>query len=416
MKKKDKDEQIALFRYGLIAPVIYKGQIGQIEHFRQASKKKYDVPYLGIKTYKPGTLKSWLKKYREGGFEAMKPKTRSDKGTSRKINDALGSTIKEKVETFPSLSASAIFRILISEGEIMPGDINEGTLRKYINDNNLKVGQSPPKARKKYEKEHINELWISDCMHGPSMLDGTKKRKTYLISIIDDCSRVIVAARFFFQENSINLEIIVKEAISRFGLPKVLYCDNGSIFISTHLQLACARLGIALVHSKPYDSPSRGKIERYHRTIRQKFLPLIELTDIDSLDELNGSFSSWLDKDYHKCVHTGINAKPLDKWMDDLTHTHVRRISSQELDLACYMSITRKVKNDSTVSVNGCLYEVAPKFIGKKVEIRYPIDKPEDLHLFENNKPISQLKKLNPIENANPPSWGIKFNKGDEQS
>jgi hypothetical protein len=78
------------------------------------------------------------------------------------------------------------------------------------------------------------------------------------------------------------------------------------------------------------------------------------------------------------------------------------------------MTIERKVKNDSTVSINGSLYEAPPKFIGKKIEIRYPIDKPDQFHLYENNHPVGRLKKLNPIENANPPAWGIKFDKGDE--
>ncbi len=414
MNKKDKDEQIALFRYGIISSVFYKGEDSQIDYFKRISKKVHDVPYLGKKRYKVGTYKSWLRKYRKGGFKAIKPKTRSDKGASRKINEALGAVIKETIEELPSLSDSGIYRILSSKKEMMSIDIHEGTLRKYIRDNNLRVCKTQTTARKKFEKENANELWISDSMYGPYMMDGNKSRRTYLISIIDDCTRVITAAKFFFHENSINLEIILKEAISRFGLPKIFYCDNGSIFISTPLQLACARLGIALVHSKPYDSPSRGKIERYHRTIRQKFLPLIEHTKVDSIEVLNASFSSWLDKDYHKYFHTGIGAKPLDKWMDNIKHINIKRISKEELDLACYMAINRKVKNDSTVSINGSLYEVAPKFIGEKIEIRYPIDSPEELHLFEDDKPVYQLKKVNPIENANLPTLGIKFNKKEE--
>lgn len=411
---KKKDEEIALFKYGIIAQVLHTNDLNQIEFFRQMSKEKHEIPFVGKRKFQAETFKSWLSTYRKGGFEALKPKERADKGTSRKIHNALEVAIKEKLTHFPFLSASAIYRLLLAEGEISPTNICEGTLRKYIKDNNLRSLKTEPIPRKKYEKEHINELWIADGMRGPCILQGNKKRKTFLISAIDDCSRVIVGASFFYHENSINLEIIVKEAILRFGLPKVFYCDNGSIFISSHLQLACARLGIALVHSKPYDSPSRGKIERYHRTIRQKFLPLLGLTEINSIEELNTSFSSWLDKDYHKCFHTGIKNKPLDKWMDKLKRTNIKRISSHELDLAFYMTITRKVKNDSTVSVNGSLYEVPPKFIGKKIEVRYPIDKPDELHLYENNQPVCNLKKVNPIENANTPDWGIKFDKGDE--
>jgi transposase InsO family protein len=188
-------------------------------------------------------------------------------------------------------------------------------------------------------------------MHGPYIVHEGRKRKVFLIGAIDDCSRVIVGARFFFHENSFNLEAVLKEAMIRFGTVKMLYTDNGTpLFISSHLQLACARLGIALVHSKPYDSPSRGKIERFFRTVREKFLSCLDLKEIDSIEDLNISFSRWLDKEYHKSHHSGINARPLDKWMDDMKNITIKRISAKELDLAFYVTIKRRVKNDSTIS------------------------------------------------------------------
>lgn len=410
----ERSEQIALFRYGLIAGVLNDQDVCQMEYFRSLSKKEHDVPYLGRKRYKANTFKDWLHKYRTGGFEALKPNSRCDRGKSRKIKESIEGIIKETVIEFPYLSGSALYRLLVAQGQIMSTDFNEGTLRKYLKDNKLREHRRDPVPRKKYEKAHINELWIADGMHGPFISDGKKKKKTILISIIDDCSRVIVGARFFFNENSINLEIVLKEAISRFGLPKVFYCDNGSIFVSSHLQLACARLGMALVHSKPYDSPSRGKIERYHRTLRQKFLPLLNLAEIESIDGLNTRFNSWLDKEYQKGFHGGIKAVPMDKLMDDLKRTTIKRVTREELDLAFYMTIKRYVKNDSTVTINNNLYEAPHKYIGKKIEIRYPLDNPNDLHCYENNRPICKLKKLNPIENATIPAWGIKFNnKGD---
>lgn len=383
-----------------------------MEYFRKMSQIEHEVPDVGRRRFKATTFKKWLHIYRNGGFETLKPNTRADKGASRRIAQPLADIIKEKFKQFPYLSVSAIYRLLIAEGQIMPGTFNEGTLRKYVKDNNLK-NTSEAQPRKKFEKEHINELWIADSMHGPYITHEKRKQQTFLISIIDDCSRVIVGSQFFFHENSLTLQVVLKQALSRFGLPQVLYTDNGSIFVSQHLQLACARLGIALVHSKPYDSPSRGKIERWHRTVRQKFLPLCDLPQIHCLDDFNYSFCSWLDKDYQKSFHKGINNKPLDKWMDDLTNISLKRVSAHELDQAFFMTITRKVKNDSTVSVNGALYEVQPRFIGKKIQVRYPIDNPQDLHLYEDNNPVGKLKRLNPIENANPPAWAIKFHKGD---
>lgn len=208
------------------------------------------------------------------------------------------------------------------------------------------------------------------------------------------------------------MEIILKEGIGAFGLPRVIYCDNGSLFSSFHLQVTCARLGIALVHSKPYDSPSRGKIERFFRTVRSKFLSVLDLEEIKDLEQLNQRFEQWLEKEYHKHPHKGINGeRPMDRFIQDSTKNpgFIKRVSKEELNRAFRITIQRKVKNDSTISVDGILYECPPEFIGKKIEIRYPSDNPRDLTLYQDDKPLVQLKKINPHENANPPSWAIKF-------
>lgn len=409
-----KQQDIALFRYGIIAPVLHEDSMSKREYFNRITKKEFDVPHTGKKKYTTEALKSWLRNYRNGGFEGLKPKVRADKGRSRKIDESLGQVIKDKVEINSLLSAAGIYRLLISEGDIRPDWVTEATVRKYINDNNMKEEAQKVCARKKFEKEHINELWIADCLHGPYIMHEQGKRKVFLIAIIDDSSRVITGGRFFFHENSVCLETILKEAISRFGLPAVFYCDNGSMFVSSHLQLACARLGIALVHSKPYDSPSRGKIERFNRTIRQKFLPLLDLSQIESIDALNTTFERWLDTEYQKSFHHGIKAKPMDKWMDDLKNVSIKRASSQQLDLAFYITIKRKVKNDATISLNSTLYEVPPAFIGKVIELRHPSDNPQDLTIYENDKPLHKVKKVNLVENATPPVWAIRFNQKGE--
>lgn len=98
-------------------------------------------------------------------------------------------------------------------------------------------------------------------------MDGKKKRRTFLCAIIDDHSRVIVGSKWSFEENLLTLESAFKEAIFAFGIPERFYCDNGKVFNCAHLQMVGAKLNIALLHSKPYDSPSRGKIERFFYTV-----------------------------------------------------------------------------------------------------------------------------------------------------
>lgn len=404
---------IALFKYALIAPVLQQQVAVQIGYFREVACKEHEVPHLGRRRFKAGTLKKWLKQYRRQGFDSLLPKQREDKGSPRKIDEKTGEVIKKCVSKYTGLSGAAIYRLLIAEGEVKPGQFNEGTLRRYIQDNGLKEPPTP-EPRKKFEHDHVNDLWITDSMHGPHIRYGRKKHKVFLVSAIDDHCRVITGSRFFFQENSLCLELILKEAIRRFGLPKTLYCDNGSAFVSGHLQLACARLGIALIHSRPFDSPSRGKIERWHRTVRQKFLPLIDPEELEGIEHLNELFLRWLDKEYHRQFHHGIHETPMERMMTSLQVTSVKRPTEEELNRAFQITLHRVVKNDSTVSIAKVLYEAPTRFIGKKIEIRHPTDRPEDLSVYEEDKPVAALRKLDINENAELPHRGIRFSKQED--
>jgi hypothetical protein len=162
------------------------------------------------------------------------------------------------------------------------------------------------------------------------------------------------------------------------------------------------------VHSKPYDSPSRGKIERFFRTVREKFLACLNQDKLD-IAELNRLFEEWLDKEYHKQLHTGINERPIDRYFNNAAKTVIKTISDHELDDKFLNVITRQVRNDATVSINKRIYEVPAKYIGKKVELTFPIDKPDTITLMDNGRPVAAIKEVNLAENANKPHTSIHF-------
>ncbi len=234
-------------------------------------------------------------------------------------------------------------------------------------------------------------------MHGPPLFIDNKKRRLYLCGIIDDHSRLITGCKWLLSENSMALEIVLKEAILTYGIPNVFYCDNGAAFSSTHLQPACARLEIALIHSKPYDSPSRGKIERFRRTVREGFLTVIDRQQNYSLDRFNQMFEQWLQNHYYRVAHHSIGRPPLDCYLNDLKTTAVRRIEQNELDLYFYQTFKRTVKNDATISLNGVLFEVPPQYIGCKIEVRHPTGAPEARRMscsfMRMTKPWQKLQK-----------------------
>ncbi len=403
MKGKQKRQAVALFRYGVIAPVLHAAAGSQARYFGRMARKELDVPGLGRRRYSVATFKSWLRRYRQEGLDGLLPKRRCDAGRSRVISEQLSAHISELLARHPRVPVNRLREQLVASGHITSRRISESTLRRHIKRAGLRPQVKPaPKARKHFEKPHANDLWVMDFMHGPKVPLGRRRRKTYLAAAIDDHSRFLTLARFYTRENSAVVVSALQKAFSRHGLPQILYCDNGSAFSSKQLTLACARLGVALVHSKPYDSPSRGKIERWFRTLLQGFLSLLDLEAL-TLDDLNARLSQWLEQDYHRRRHSSICETPLERYLRSLASIRRRTVSRAELDRVFYRTLHRTVRNDCTVSIARRLWEVPPQYTGLRIEIRHPEGRPSELFLFEDDQPVVRLHRVDAAQNATSP-------------
>jgi hypothetical protein len=160
-------------------------------------------------------------------------------------------------------------------------------------------------------------------------------------------------------------------------------------------------VGSALLHSEPFDAPSRGKVERFFRTVRLRLLPLLTDDELASLDTLQERFDVWLREDYHLRRHAGIAMKPLDRFLAGAEGTLIQRLSSQEIDHAFMGRITRVVRNDATVKIGGVFYEVPPEFTpASRVDIRFPVGRPDELVLYHDDHPVGPLRPVDPVDNA----------------
>jgi transposase InsO family protein len=313
----------------------------------------------------------------------------------------LGERIHQLCEEYDFKTISNLYRHLLAEGVIEAENFTEVTLRNFLKANNITFESEVTKPRKAFEAPHINILWTADFMHGPYATEGKKKLKTYLCAIIDDYSRLITGAQFYLSEHSLSLQKTLKQAVLTYGIPQRFYCDNGKVFSSGYIHMVCAKLGTALIHSKPYDSPSRGKIERFFRTVRDMFIPNLYIENKSfSIQQLNEAFSRWLLDEYNINTHKSINDTPLNRYLADMPNVSIKTIVNSEADHYFHHTVFRTVKNDSTVTVDNCLYEAPAKYIGKKIEIRYPLDNPQDLRIFESNKQEAVLTKLDKHYNS----------------
>ena len=391
-------EKIALKRYQLISPVLAEPARAQNEYFRKIAQNEHDFPRYGLRKVRVSTLKSWLRKYRKKGFEGLKPKNRSDSGRPRRVTDQMIKTIEVKCKAYPYFTVQKLYENLCHQNLLGEPPIHYNTLLRVVKENEFLNVKARSDVRHAYEVDNVNDLWICDFMHGPRIRTANRSHKAILCAIVDDHSRLVVGHAFSASETISALTLVLKEAFLGYGIPKRLYVDNGPSFSSQLLNKSCAMAGISLIHSKPYDSPSRGKVERLFRTIRDRFLSGIT-SDI-SLTELNEAFWLWLQNDYHHKLHTGIGQRPIDRYNASIERVTIRRLAKSELTEIFLIRHERVVNNDATISFKGNLYEVPSAYIRHRIEIRHPVDDPKELYLYDNDIRVGKIKLLDKKENA----------------
>lgn len=390
---KDIREAIALMRYQIISPVPAEPKRAQNQYFRSQALIEHPFPHYGTRRVGVSTMKAWLRAYRNKGFDALKPKERADVGRPRRLSEETLRAVEIKAKAYPHWSGRMLYENLKAQGLLGIPPVHYNTLRRLIKEHGWSSKRID--VRKAFEMDNVNELWLCDFMHGPQV---TTSSKAILCAVIDDHSRMVVGSCFNASETISSLTLVLKDAFLTYGIPKRLYVDNGAAFASELLARSCAIAGISLIHSKPYDSPSRGKIERFFRTVRERFLSRI--TSTPTITELNDSFRLWLQDDYHHKLHSGIGEKPIDRYNASISHIPIRRLSKAELDEIFLLRFERIVNNDATITFKGSIYEVPAAYIGHRVEIRHPVDDPQHLFLYNNDIRVGRIRLVDKKENA----------------
>ena len=404
---------IEVYKYGIISPVLHGSEESQNKYFRKLSVEGIAIPPGSDNIYylNPSTFKHWLREYRKHGLKGLKNKIRSDKGKHRKIPHQLIELIDKVKREMGAISVKDLHRKLLIRGYITPSDITYETLRKFVNQHRLLQGDKEPKQRKKFEKEFINELWMVDFKQGKSIRSGRGFKRSYLCAIIDDASRLLVGYEWGLNEDTTLFAKTFKKAVSIYGTPKILYCDQGKVFRSNYIMQLCARLGISLINAAPYSPESKAKIERFNRTVQQMFYPLVKDFHTIDIEKLNQLFDKFIQDIYHLKIHASLEESPLKKFQRLLSKTQINRINHEQLEQFFLCSIKRKVRLDGTIAIKKTYYEVDMKYAGEIVDIRFPVDNPNRFFLFENDRLIRQLKPLDLVSNANPPHVSTSYSR-----
>ena len=392
--------EIALFRFSLIAPILNNTYPNKTvkDYLEEICAKVYYSP-LGLKKeYAPSTIKEWLRLYKTKGIDGLYPKNRSDKGESRKLKAEVKELVISLKKANPKRTAKSIYQEIIITTKVKPFELSLSTVQRYIKNLDLST-DSNIKDRRAFEFENANDCWQSDISVGPYLTINGVKHKTYIVAFLDDASRLIVSCKAFKSDNLLSVLEVFKDAVATRGVPKKVFFDNGKVYRSGQMELICASLGCALCFAEPYSPQSKGKIERWFQTLQKQWQQLIDTSSFQSIDELNKSLNEYVELNYNRAYHNGIKDKPINKFLANIDN--IKRFTEQELRNVFLYRVERKVKNDSTVSIDKEIYEVPSKYIGSKLYIRYDPTNNEEAFIFsENGERLERIVKVNKIDNS----------------
>ena len=355
----DRAQEIGLFRWQIVGEAtdmaLSARERGRL--VRALAEREHLAPDGRWVRVARNTLDRWIRAYREGGFDGLVPAPR--RVARRSPERVLELAVALRREQ-PARTAAQIHRIIVEAEGAAP---SARTIQRHLAAAGLPWKSSAvARALGRFEAESRNELWTGDALHGP-LIDG---HRVFLFCFIDDHSRLLVGYRWAAREDVLNASRALRAGIAARGLPKAVYVDNGSPFVSGQLLRACGVLGIGLIHSTPGRPEGRGKIERVFRTVREQLLVELEDRPPASLEELNRLFQTWVEQVYHRRVHSETGQAPLERF---LAVGPPPLPSEVALAGAFRWSERRTVSKTGTVSMHGNIYEVDADLAGRQVDL-----------------------------------------------
>jgi len=393
------DALVAQFRFAMIAPVIQGlfPDASATAYYKRVTEHPLTLPNGTIVQYSYKTLEKWKSLYLRGGLDALMPTTRSDKGISRALNDEAINEIYRVKQEHPRMNATQIYEYLIRES-FLSASVSVDSVQRFVKNNDLKSARDPNlRDRKAYEEDKFGKIWQADTCYLPYITEDGKTRRVYCIMIIDDHSRLLVGGELFYNDNAYNFQKVLKQAVSTYGIPDKLYVDNGCSYSNEQLSMICVSLGVLLLHTKIRDGASKGKVERHFRTLKERWLYTLDINKITSLTQFNEMLKDYM-RSYNTTFHRGIDATPMERFQNSKDHPQ-RPKSREWLDDCFYNRITRKVRKDSTITIDNICYDVPMQFISAKVDIRFLPDDMDSAYILMDNTKFP-IRRTNRNENA----------------
>jgi len=368
------------------------------------STERFRPPASEItRTYAVPTLERWYYALRKHGLAGLKPRGRKDTGRARVLNQAQKDLVLAIRREHPKASVPLILSTLHRDGRLQRGRVSATTLRRLFRQHGLdrttqNAAGTSGRVRLRWQAERAGALWHADVCHGPALQCGKTQAPLRIHAILDDASRYIVAIAACSTERESDMLALMATALRTHGAPEVLYLDNGSTYRGETLATACGRVGVSLLHARPYDPQARGKMERFWRTLRAGCLSY--LGPMASLHDVNIRLQAYVRQHYHVAPHASLMGRsPAAVWAERAMPSST--LTERQLHDALVVRRTRRVYPDSTLPIGGIDWELSQGFLaGHIVTVARSLLEPQAPPWVEHEGKRLSLHRVNPTANA----------------
>ena len=380
----DEEERMkwAQFRFEVIAPLVCRTLEPEEKQTIRADilRKVHLAPDGSKRRVAERTLRRWVALNRLHGFSgllrAKEARPRQYRAIAKETLDLAEQLRREK----STRSIDTIISLLRAAKKDVAG-ISKSTLNFHLNRRGaLKEKYASERGTyQRFQKDFANELWQGDTSAGlwlPDPANPKFAKRTKLISFIDDNSRYVTHAKFYWDEQVPSLIDCFRQALLRKGKPGIVYCDNGPVYHSKAMKRACAQLGIEYIHADEYCPEGKGKIEKHFFYVKSSFYEEAKHTGLQTLEQLNEFFFAWLEFEYHQRKHKDLGMPPNEKWKQSEDRGLIKPVTAEQIRRALMIRDSRVVNvRTATVSLNNRTYRVGKEFAGRNVEVVWEADR-----------------------------------------
>jgi len=353
-----------MIRYPLVM-LVEQGRLSQEEAAQE----------MGLSTRQ---VRRVLKRYRESGHSLESLAYQRRHPAWNALPHATKEEIRRLHREYPHWSAPAITEALVATEGVL---VHRATVHRLLR---RETGNPLPRHRRparRFEMRAFGELWQMDTTVG-AWLEGY--RRVCVVAILDDYSRTAVAARVFPSDSSYHSLLTLRQAMERYGRPRVLYTDNDSKFrltryqrsrffiyreetlqglVETEVGRALRELDIQLLSHLPGNAQAKGKIERFFRFLQERVLDHNQAT---SLEELQALVDRWVEEYSSRHVNRDTGCTPAER----LQPSVARPLEGNPDDIFC-LKEERKVAKDHTITLDGVSYTLPsePCLVAFKVQL-----------------------------------------------